>query len=332
MIFIYKGGYETVKKSGVGIAIKHQEQALKSQNMPLATSWQEPFSIIHLNTVFPDSFFAALRAKIKKKKIVYYGHSTMEDFRNSFHGSNVFSPLFKFWISRCYTMGDIILTPSVYSKALLDTYNLKRPIYALSNGIDCAFFSYKDSYRQAFREKFHLAPDEKVVISVGHFIARKGITDFLDIAREMPEYTFIWFGETNLKLVPKEISRAIDNHPPNCHFPGFVSAEDLRNAYCGADCFLFLSREETEGIVVLEALACGIPTVLRDIPVYDAWIENGVAAFKSETVQEARVYTEDILSGRAPDLRESARKIAESRSIEAIGKALIEIYEKENLL
>ena len=44
-----------------------------------------------------------------------------------------------------------------------------------------------------------------------------------------------------------------------------MEAEELRNAYCGADAFAFFSYEETEGIVVLEALACEVPVVLRDI-------------------------------------------------------------------
>ena len=46
--------------------------------------------------------------------------------------------------------------------------------------------------------------------------------------------------------------------PANLHFAGFVDQAALRGAYCGADLFCFASLEETEGIVVLEALGCGV--------------------------------------------------------------------------
>ena len=120
-----------------------------------------------------------------------------------------------------------------------------------------------------------------MVISVGHTIARKGLLDFLELARRMPEVRFLWFGWTDPRLLPREINDALDAAPDNVMFPGYVDREQLREAYCGADVFAFLSHEETEGIVVLEALACGIPTVLRDIPVYEGWLEDGKMYTKS---------------------------------------------------
>ena len=111
-----------------------------------------------------------------------------------------------------------------------------------------------------------------MVISAGHTIERKGILDYIALARRMPWVKFIWFGHTPEHLLPRPIRKAVANAPPNLFFAGFVGQEELRDAYCGADVFAFLSLEETEGIVVLEALSCGIPVVLRDIPVYrDGW-------------------------------------------------------------
>ena len=75
--------------------------------------------IVHINTVFPDSLLAALAARLSGKKVVYYAHSTMEDFRRSFPGSNWFAPLFKRWIRLCYQMEDIIITPTDYSRNFL---------------------------------------------------------------------------------------------------------------------------------------------------------------------------------------------------------------------
>ena len=46
-------------------------------------------------------------------------------FQNSFTGSNLIAPLFKKWIMKCYQTGDLILTPTNYSKSLLEGYGIK---------------------------------------------------------------------------------------------------------------------------------------------------------------------------------------------------------------
>ena len=109
-------------------------------------------------------------------------------------------------------------------------------------------------------------------------------------------------------------------------FPGFVSPEELRDAYCGCDVFAFLSHEETEGIVVLEALACGIPTVLRDIPVYDGWLSDGVQVYKGRDDRVLRDRVEGILSGRLPPLTAAGLKTARQRDLETVGRRLRRIY------
>ena len=81
--YIYRGGFPIVEKSGVGKAIEHQEKMLNAVEAPRAARWKEA-TVVHMNTVFPDSVIAAFIAKMQKKKVIYYGHSTMEDFKNSF--------------------------------------------------------------------------------------------------------------------------------------------------------------------------------------------------------------------------------------------------------
>ena len=55
--------------------------------------------------------------------------------------------------------------------------------------------------------------DKKVVISAGHLIQRKGILDFLETARRMPDVLFLWFGGGNHALIPKEIKKAVAEKP-----------------------------------------------------------------------------------------------------------------------
>lgn len=331
-IYIYSGGERLVGKSGVGQAIRHQRECLRRSGVDVTDRWTPDAAAVHVNTVLPDSVLAALGAKLRGRKVVWYGHSTMEDFRSSFKGSDALAPLFRRWITFCYGLGDVVLTPTEYSRRLLEGYGLKKPVYSISNGVDTRFFHPDPAARAALRARYGLGAEEKVVVSVGHTIARKGLPEFLELARQLPEARFLWFGWTDPKLVPREIIQAMEAAPANVLFPGYVGREELREAYQGADVFAFLSHEETEGIVVLEALACGVPTVLRDIPVYEGWLEHGENVYKASNSVEFQRTVSGLLDKTLPDLTAAGRAAAEARSLEQVGKRLKEIYLTENVL
>lgn len=322
---LYSGSLGIVKKSGVGQAFFHQQKMLELMKIKSVTNGRN-YDIVHFNTVFPDSFFHATVARLRHKKVVYYAHSTMEDFKNSFKCSNKLAPLFKQWIKLCYNLGDIIITPTEYSKKLIKSYGINKPIYSLSNGINTDFFCFNTKRRQKFREKYKIADSEKAVISVGHYIERKGIIEFIQLAEKMPEYKFFWFGYTNLNLIPHNVKKAIENAPKNLCFAGYVSREELRDAYCGCDLFDFMSFEETEGIVVLEALACSIPVVVRKIPVYDDWLTDKTNVYKAANQEDFIRLTSDILNEKSPSLTKAGRSLAVSRSLKVTGKQLANIY------
>ncbi len=326
------GGFKTVEQSGVGRAILHQIEMLRQAGVKTTDRWEKDAKVVHVNTILPNSFFAALRAKLTGKSVVYYGHSTEEDFRNSFVGSNLVSPLFKRWITLCYNMGNVILTPTAYSAQILRGYKLKRPIYNISNGIDTDFFAPDSTGRLRFRQKYNLAKDQEVIINVGHLIERKGILNFIDLAKSMPNTQFIWFGHTAPSLITKAVKTAMESAPKNLLFAGYVNREELRDAYCGADIFAFMSHEETEGIVVLEALACKIPVIVRDIPVYENWLSHSENVYKAKDQVEFQDTCRGILHKTLPDLTEVGYQVAQSRSMAAMGKILVDIYHKEHLL
>ncbi|SHO50224.1 1,2-diacylglycerol-3-alpha-glucose alpha-1,2-glucosyltransferase [Anaerocolumna xylanovorans DSM 12503] len=325
-IWLYRGGLKLIRKSGIGKAWEHQKSALEKTGVAYTQKFSFDYDIVQLNTIFPDSVLAALLAKVMRKKVVYYAHSTMEDFKKSFRGSDFLAPFFKKWIRFCYCLGDVIITPTKYSKELLEDYGINKEILYLSNGIDLDFFNRDEESGKSFREKYRFDRKDKVVISVGHYIERKGIEDFVELAGRIPEYQFIWFGDTNLKLVPDNIKKAVETKLPNLHFPGYISSEELKQAYCGSDLFLFLTKEETEGIVLLEALALKIPALIRDIPVYEGWLFDREQIYKGRSLEEFEKLIRDILKGEVPLLTEEGYEKAGERSIEKIGEALKGIY------
>ena len=329
---LYAGSLKLVEKSGVGQAIFHQKRALESVGIPVTLEQNDAFDAVHINTIFPNSFWMSKKCRRQGKKVIYYAHSTKEDFKNSFKGSNLIAPLFQWWIKRCYKTADVLITPTEYSKALLESYGIKKKIYPLSNGMDLGNYQRSAPAGCRFREKYGFTPEDKIVISVGHYMNRKGIKDFVQLAKELPAYQFIWFGYTPPSARTRDVNKALKTELPNLHFPGFATQEELKEAYSGSDLFLFLTHEETEGIVLLEALAMKLPVLIRDIPIYKNWFQDGKNAYKAATIFGFKEKIEGILSGELPSTVEEGYQTVSERDIHIVGQKLKEIYQDLDLL
>lgn len=207
------------------------------------------------------------------------------------------------------------------------SYGLNDPIIPVSNGVELAFYANdkKESDRRKFREKYGYSENNKVVMSVGLYFERKGLLDFVELAREMPDYKFIWFGKTPLWTVPHKIRKAVRTKLPNLIFAGYVPPEELKKAYVGSDLFAFMTYEETEGIVLLEALAAGQNVLVRDIPAFD-WLEDRRNVYKAQSQEQFRQLTESIIAGKTENLAEKGREAVLDKSIEKTGERLFEAY------
>lgn len=329
-VLLYFEAEKMLAKSGIGRALEHQKRALSESGIDYTLDHKcTDYDVLHINTYGLSSYRMISKARRLGKKVIYHAHSTEEDFRNSFVGSNKLAPWFKRYLVHLYSKADYLITPTEYSKKLFEGYGLNMPIEVVSNGIDSRRYQPKAKKEQAFREYFNLAADQKVIICVGLFFKRKGITDFVEIARQMPEYTFIWFGHVPMLSIPKEVRRIVKSaHPKNVIFPGYIKGDIIEGAYSDADLFFFPSYEETEGIVVLEALASRQNVLVRDIPVYNGWLENGKNCYMGTNNQEFQEQIKQIVEKKKVDLTEYGYRTAKAKDIKEIRKKLIEIYQQ----
>lgn len=326
-VLLYSEGDSIFGKSGLGKAIKHQQKALESVGVAYTLNPDDDYDILHINTYFLKSYILAKKAKKQGKKIVYHAHSTEEDFRNGFIFSKQLAPLFKKWIIHCYSLGDVIVTPTPYSKRLLEGYGIKKPIYAVSNGIELSLFKKDKKAGEEFRKFYKISPSEKVVIGIGLYIERKGIIDFIKLAKELPEYRFIWFGYSPLIFSGHKVRKAFSEIPSNLIMAGYVESSMIKKAMNGCDIYLFPTLEETEGIPIIEACACECDSLIRDIPIFEDWLEDGVNVYKAKNFDEFRDKTIAIINKELKSVSKNASKIAKDRDIKKVGKQLKEIYE-----
>lgn len=326
-VLLYTENEKIISKSGLGKAIKHQMNALKAVNIEYTTNPKDDFDIAHINFYGLKSYRLAKKLKKQGKKIVYHAHSTEEDFRNSFIFSNQVSKLFKKWLIKCYTLGDAIITPTEYSKKLLKSYGIKNDIYVVSNGVELKNFEHDEKVGREFRKKYNFKKEDKIIVGIGLYIERKGIIDFVELAKQMPEYKFIWFGYSPLIFSRKNVRKAVNTKLNNLIFAGYVEQETICQALNGCDVYIAPTYEETEGITIIEAASCKTNMVVRDIPVFNGWLENGKNVYKARNVNEFKNKIEEIVSGELPSLAQEAYSIAEERKSENIGEKLKNVYQ-----
>lgn len=328
-VLLYTEGLKVVGKSGLGKAIKHQQKALDYAGVLYTTDINDDYDILHVNTYFPKSYFLVKKAKKMGKKIVYHAHSTEEDYKNGFIFSKLTSKLFKKWLIKCYSMGDVIVTPTDYSKKLLEGYKglENKKIYSLSNGIELDMFKKDDLKKNYLRKRYNIKDSEKVVFAIGLYIERKGIVDFVELAKKMPEYKFVWFGYSPLSAATRPVKKAVNTKLDNLIFAGYVESKDIKEAMNEFDLFIFPTLEETEGIPIIEACACNCNAIVRDIPAFDGWLIDGVNCYKAKDVIEFEDKIKKILNGKLPSLTKEGYKVAKNRDLKIIGQKLKKIYE-----
>ncbi len=327
-VLLYFENQKKMRQSGIGRALQHQKKALELANVEYTTDFNDNFDLPHINTLFFDSYKKLKKCKKRGMKVIVHGHSTIEDFRDSFRVWRLIAPLYNKLILRMYRKADAIITPTNYSKHLIENYKgVNCPVYAVSNGIKLEDYAYSKEKIKKFVDYFKIKEGQKVIICAGLYFERKGIQDFFEVARRMPDVTFIWFGYLKPILTPLKILKAIKNRPANVIMPGYIEGDIIKGAYLKADAFLFLSKEETEGIVVLEAMASKTPVILRDIGVFEDWLTHKENVLKGKTIDDFINNINYVYENDMTQILNNAYKVTEERNLKDIGNKLKEIYE-----
>lgn len=326
-VLLYFENLNTIKKSGIGRALRHQMEALTSAGIEYTLDPNDNFDLAHINTYWAKS--KAILKKCKKRGIpvIVHGHSTIEDFKNSFRGWKLMALWFNPNLMWFYKNADFIITPTQYSKKCIDNYKLGTEVIHVSNGIEPKDYALDKKKITDFKKHFKIT-DEHVVISVGFPFNRKGIKDFFEIARQRPETKFIWFGFLQNILISRDVKKAIRQKPENVLMPGYIDNAIIKGAYRYAECLLFPSYEETEGIVVLEALASNCPVLIRDIGVYADWLKDGRDCYKARNNDEFLEKLDYLMSHDNTKIVENGFKLVEERTLEKCGQELKKAYEQ----
>lgn len=214
-----------------------------------------------------------------------------------------------------------ILVPSEWMAGWVRYSFLKDyPVKVVSNGINLKLFTYKKPGNFLY-DKYCIDKDKKILLGVANvWDARKGLEDFYEVAKILPEdYQILLVGLTQ---------RQLKKLPPNIiGIQRTDNPEELVEIYSMAHIFLNPSLEESFSLVTIEAIACGTPVIVLDTSAVKELVndDNGIVLSRHEAVD----YLEgvSVLEERALS-REKIRQTALKYDAELYAEKVIRLYEQ----
>ena len=328
-VLLYFENEKSIRKSGIGRALKHQIRACQMSGIEYTLDPKDTYDIAHINTYMFNSYRVLRKCQKKGIPVIVHGHSTIEDFRDSFRCWKLIAVFYNWRLRKMYSHADYIVTPTPYSKKLIENYGFDKKVYAVSNGIDLKGYAFNPDYRKIYMDYFGLKEGDKSVIGLGLPFKRKGLGDFFEVARKMPDVKFIWFSHLSPLLQTNYIRKAIKHRPKNAIMAGYV--EDykvVQGAFQNANAFFFPSYEENEGIVTLEALASKCPCVIRDIGVYADWLHDGIDCYKGHNNEEFVEILTKVIAHKDEQIVNEGYRVVSERSIDKVGTKIKDVYEE----
>ncbi len=222
--------------------------------------------LIHIQTPFVAHYAGLKAARALGKPVLATYHTFFEEYL--YHYAPFLPPSWlkglarRFSRTQCNAL-DAVVVPSTAMRDRLAEYGVTAPMHVLPTGIPLNRFSAGD--RGRFRAALGIPEQRPVVLFVGRVAHEKNIGFLIEAVaaarRQAPDLLFLITGEGPAEQALRKQAASLGL--ADCvRFLGYLDRQrDLPDAYAGADAFIFASRTETQGLVLLEAMAMGLPVV-----------------------------------------------------------------------
>ncbi|OYW36988.1 MAG: glycosyl transferase family 1 [Hydrogenophilales bacterium 12-61-10] len=293
------------------------------------------FDIVHIHTPFLAHRVGVRWARKHTLPCVETYHTLFEEY---FHHYLPFLP--KSWLAAAARMISrkecdgvtAVIAPSSAMKSALIGYGVSSPIHIIPTGLRLADFAACDG--AAFRARHGIAPERPVIACVGRVAFEKNLDFLLQVTeivrRSLPDLLFVIAGEgpARASLEKTVAKRGLGD---NVRFIGYLERRtELPGCYCAADVFVFASKTETQGLVLLEAMALGVPVVgLAEMGTKDVLQEGQGCRIAPDDVEGFARVLLPLLADRttARQLGEAGKHYAAGWSVATMETSMLQLYQ-----
>lgn len=229
-------------------------------------------------------------------------HTNVAQYMNYYHLS-LFKPLIWQYFRSMHNQAEMNLCTSQTVKEELEQRKF-RNVHLWKRGVDLQKFR-PEKKSMAMRNRLTSDhPDKTLLLYVGRLAAEKEIEKIREVLEASPD---LWLALVGDGPYRKELESYFSDS--NVTFTGFLYDEALAEAYASSDIFIFPSTTETLGLVILEAMASGLPVVAA---------ESGPSREQIEDEKNGVLYRPD----RPGDLRQKVLSmVTKTRELDTMRKA-----------
>ncbi len=265
------------KVKGQGVLSAHDEQVRLVKEIDkydVEENCKKTCNITHFHTVNFE-YFLSLPFLKNKSTTVAYVHFVPATIENNLHLFRPFKEIFyKYLITFYKSMDKLVVVNPYFIDVLCDYGICKDKIAYIPNFVSKDnFYPLVNEEKEKIKKEYNIPLKKFTVLAVGQLQKRKGVLDFINIAKSMPDVEFIWAGSAVFGKMSEgydEIQQILtENLPSNIHFIGLIDRDKMNRVYNMADIMFLPSYEELFPMSILEAMCVNIPILTRDLDIYN---------------------------------------------------------------
>ena len=290
--------------------------------------------IFHSHHPYLLGMTALRNARYRRLPLVFTHHTLYEQYTHYVPGDSPALSRFVIELATRYAnLTDRVFAPSESVADLLRARGVSVPITVVPTGVDLSRFGRGDG--RAYRARLGVPPDAFLVGHVGRLAPEKNLAFLAESVA-----LFLQAHETARFLVAgrgpseEEIRAIFERHglSDRLHLGGVLEGGALADAYHAMDVFAFSSKSETQGMVLTEAMAAGIPVVALDAPGVREVVHDGKdGRLLREETPQAFAAALQWLYALGPEerraLHAAARALAERFSMPNTAARALDCYE-----
>jgi glycosyltransferase involved in cell wall biosynthesis len=227
--------------------------------------------IVHVQTEFTLASMAVSWARKRNVPLVVSAHTNWADL------IHIYLPMIPYGIAQqlchwkmflAFRRADAIVVPTALMDTLISSYWIRKPVRIIPTGIRDDHFLFRpdelEPMQQSILESHPQLRGSRFILYVGRLGTEKDIPFLFEVLARLlprrPDLKLVVVGEgpARREIEAKVSSMGLE---PNVVMVGFIPHDRLKAYYGLAEAFVFASKVESQGLVVLEAMQCGLPVV-----------------------------------------------------------------------
>ena len=266
---------DSVDGQGVGSAYLELMKLLKEDGKDdfdiLLNDKIKNSDIIHAHTVEPRNYLKIKRAKVPTIAYVHFLPDTLD---GSIKLPKPIFKIFKKYVISFYKNADhLVVVNPIFKKDMVKAGLKEENITYIPNFVSKEkFYKQKEKDILDTRKKYNLKKEDFVVLGAGQVQNRKGVLDFVEVAKKLPDIKFIWAGGFSFGAITdghKELEEVMKNPPKNVNFLGIIPRDEMNDLFNASDLLFVPSYNELFPMTILEACSTDTPLLLRDLELYE---------------------------------------------------------------